>query len=154
MKTKKSPRSKRGPTLKQVKFVKFYLESGNAALAARKAGYSEKTAASIASENLTKPDILKPIDRALEKHGLTEDLIARKAKEGVDAMETKFFQKDGKVEDTREVIPWGTRLDYLQFCAKMKGLLKEKVEHEGGDKPIEIRIVKRVSRKPARKEKE
>lgn len=151
MKPKILPRSKRPPTLKQVKFVKHYQETGNATLAARKAGYSEKTCRQIGSQNLSKINILKPIDRALERAGLTEDLIADKAKEGVDAMETKFFQKDGQVVTEKEVIPWGVRLKYLEFTARMKGLLKEVVEHEGGDKPIEIRIVKRVSRKPASK---
>lgn len=42
-------------TPKQKAFADYYLESGNATDAARKAGYSEKTAKSIASENLAKP---------------------------------------------------------------------------------------------------
>lgn len=44
-------------TPKQKKFCEYYIQSGNAADAARKAGYSEKTANRIASENLSKPDI-------------------------------------------------------------------------------------------------
>lgn len=44
-------------TPRQKAFADYYLESGNAAEAARRAGYSEKTARYIASENLTKPDI-------------------------------------------------------------------------------------------------
>lgn len=48
-------------TPKQKKFCEYYLQSGNAADAARKAGYSEKTANKIASENLTKPDIAQYI---------------------------------------------------------------------------------------------
>lgn len=44
-------------TLKQKKFCEYYVQSGNAAEAARKAGYSEKTARNIGQENLTKPDI-------------------------------------------------------------------------------------------------
>ena len=42
---------------KQKKFADEYLLSWNAADAARKAGYSEKSAASIGSENLRKPQI-------------------------------------------------------------------------------------------------
>lgn len=42
---------------RQKAFADFYLECGNAAEAARKAGYSEKTCRSIGAENLTKPDI-------------------------------------------------------------------------------------------------
>ena len=48
-------------TPKQKKFCEYYLQSGNATDAARKAGYSEKTANKIASENLTKPDIAQYI---------------------------------------------------------------------------------------------
>ncbi len=44
-------------TKKQVKFCKEYLRTSNATEAARKAGYSKKTAYSIGSENLNKPEI-------------------------------------------------------------------------------------------------
>ena len=44
-------------TARQRKFVDAYLVSGNATSAAVAAGYSEKTAKSIGSENLTKPDV-------------------------------------------------------------------------------------------------
>jgi len=44
-------------TLKQELFVSEYLIDGNGARAARSAGYSEKTARQIATENLSKPYI-------------------------------------------------------------------------------------------------
>ncbi len=44
-------------TPKQKAFADYYLESGNASEAARKAGYSKKTAYSIGTENLQKPEI-------------------------------------------------------------------------------------------------
>lgn len=44
-------------TPKQRAFADYYLESGNASEAARKAGYSKKTAYSIGTENLQKPEI-------------------------------------------------------------------------------------------------
>lgn len=44
-------------TPKQKAFADYYLESGNATDAARKAGYSEKTAYAMGAENLTKPVI-------------------------------------------------------------------------------------------------
>ena len=44
-------------TEKQRRFADFYLETGNAAEAARRAGYNEKSARFIGSENLTKPYI-------------------------------------------------------------------------------------------------
>ena len=44
-------------TPKQKAFADYYLECGNASEAARKAGYSEKTARQMATENLAKPSI-------------------------------------------------------------------------------------------------
>lgn len=44
-------------TAKQKKFADNYIETGNATQSAIKAGYSKKTAKSVGSENLTKPDI-------------------------------------------------------------------------------------------------
>ena len=44
-------------TPKQKAFADYYIQSGNAAEAARKAGYPQKSAKSIGNENLTKPHI-------------------------------------------------------------------------------------------------
>ncbi len=54
-------------TLKQQKFADEYIISGNATEAAKKAGYSEKTAKAIGTENLTKPIIKNYIDKRLEE---------------------------------------------------------------------------------------
>lgn len=53
-------------TEKQEKFCLYYIELGDGAKAAIKAGYSPKTAKEIASENLTKPNIKKYIDEKLQ----------------------------------------------------------------------------------------
>lgn len=44
-------------TEKQRRFADYYIETGNAAEAARKAGYSKKTADAIGRENLRKPTV-------------------------------------------------------------------------------------------------
>ena len=54
-------------TAKQQKFADYYIELGNAAEAARKAGYSKRTARSIGQENLTKPDVKGYISKRLEE---------------------------------------------------------------------------------------
>lgn len=61
-------------TPKQKKFCEYYLQSGNATDAARKAGYSEKTARAIGNENLTKPDIAQYIAERIA--GQDKKLIA------------------------------------------------------------------------------
>ncbi|WP_127849708.1 terminase small subunit [Lacticaseibacillus hulanensis] len=58
-------------TAKQDKFVAAYIECGNATQAALDAGYSKRTARSVGSENLTKPDIKNAINERtaeLESH--------------------------------------------------------------------------------------
>ncbi|MEG2433884.1 MAG: terminase small subunit [Acinetobacter sp.] len=53
-------------TAKQKRFVDEYLIDSNATQAAKRAGYSEKTAYAIGAENLTKPEIAAAIAAALE----------------------------------------------------------------------------------------
>lgn len=52
-------------TIKQSAFIDAYIELGNATQAALKAGYNKKTAYSIGSENLKKPEIKNAIDERL-----------------------------------------------------------------------------------------
>lgn len=47
---------------RQKKFADYFIECGNATEAARKAGYKEKSAYSIGSENLRKPEIAAYIE--------------------------------------------------------------------------------------------
>ena len=66
-------------TPKQKAFADYYIESGNASDAARKAGYSEKTAPFIGAENLKKPQISEYIAERLspkeEKRIATADEV-------------------------------------------------------------------------------
>lgn len=57
----------RALTVKQQKFCDFYIQVGNATEAARMAGYSNKTCAAIASENLQKPHLMEYINERLEE---------------------------------------------------------------------------------------
>lgn len=52
----------RGLTPKQEAFVDAYIETGNASEAARRAGYSPKTAEAMGRENLRKPTIKQAIE--------------------------------------------------------------------------------------------
>lgn len=54
-------------TERQRRFVDFFIETGNATEAARRAGYSEKTAYSIGNENMNKPEIMKAIHTRLRR---------------------------------------------------------------------------------------
>ena len=54
-------------TDKQAAFVDEYLVDMNASAAARRAGYSEKTAGYIGHENKQKPHIAKAIEKAMRE---------------------------------------------------------------------------------------
>src|SRR5262245_1998959 len=60
---------------KQRAFIEHYLTCWNASEAARRAGYSAKTAASIGHENLTKPEIAHAIDARLAELKMSADEV-------------------------------------------------------------------------------
>lgn len=60
---------------KQRIFVEEYLKCWNAAEAARRAGYSERTARSIGQENLTKPDIIEAIRVRVAETAMSADEV-------------------------------------------------------------------------------
>lgn len=66
---------------KQQRFVEEYLLDANATQAAKRAGYSEKTAHRIGAENMQKPAIVKAIEAANEKRSertqVTADDVVR-----------------------------------------------------------------------------
>lgn len=72
---------KRKLTLKQQKFADEYIKSGNAADAARQAGYSARTARSVGQENLTKPDIKNYIDDQMAEMASNRIMDAQEAVE-------------------------------------------------------------------------
>lgn len=83
-------------TIKQKKFADEYIKTGNATQSAINAGYSEKTARKIGSENLTKPDIKAYIDERMKE--LEEEAIA-------DQTEVlKFLTRIMRDEEKEEVL--------------------------------------------------
>lgn len=73
---------KQGLSQKQQAFIEFYLQTWNASEAARRAGYSEKTARAIGAENLTKPDIQAAIsDRLAEMKMSADEVLTRLAEQ-------------------------------------------------------------------------
>lgn len=76
-------------TPKQAAFVREYLIDLNATAAAKRAGYSVKTAHVIGAENLTKPEIAAAVQAAqsklAENNGMTIDLHLLALKEIRDA---------------------------------------------------------------------
>lgn len=82
-------------TRKQQVFVAEYLKTWNASEAARRAGYSEKTAYAIGSELLRKPEIKALVDATLQQIQMsTEEAIVRNTEIGRGDLGTFFKLSD------------------------------------------------------------
>lgn len=85
-------------TDKQKRFIDYYIETGNASEAARRAGYSEKIANRIGTENLSKPVIKEAITVRLKA---LEDKRIAKADE---VMQFLTSTLRGEVKEERVVV--------------------------------------------------
>ena len=116
-------------TLKQRKFIKAYIQTGNATQAAKDAGYECKTDAAFAEMGSRLVRKVKgTISKIMGEIGLDDAMLAQKALEGLNAMVVKPFARDGVVISEPAYIDFPTRAKYLEIVSKMKGLLKEKVD--------------------------
>ena len=80
-------------TPKQKKFCEYYIQSGNATDAARKAGYSKKTAEAIGLENLGKPVIKAYIAE------LVDDQDKKRVADAAEVLEFYSAVMRGEVKD-------------------------------------------------------
>ena len=111
-------------TDRQKKFCEEYLIDLNATQAAIRAGYSEKTANRIASENLSKPDIQEYIQKR-QKEGQERAEITRA--DIVDQLNTiGFADLDMDNISTRD------KIKALEVMARMLGLDKPEEENGAG----------------------
>lgn len=114
---------------KQQRFARFYVLSLNGADAARRAGYSSKTARQAASENLSKPDIREAIEALLAEQSMPKsEVLAR-----LTAMAR------GDMADFLQITDTGAKLD-LQGAreAGVLGLVKKLTEDKEGKITIEL----------------
>lgn len=110
-------------TKKEKGFVKDYVKTGNGTKAALK-NYnvkSEHVAAVIASENLTKPDIVKAIDDALPDELLNTVHLEGLAANKILSANITYGEADEKTNDFIEVPDHLTRAKFLDMAYKRKG---------------------------------
>lgn len=86
-------------TEKQLAFCEFYIECGNATEAAKKAGYSKKTAYSVGSENLKKPEVSAYIENRLAEQR------AKRIASADEVMEFFSAVMRGEVKDAFDLDP-------------------------------------------------
>lgn len=107
-------------TARQVLLMKGLMKGNTITEAAIAAGYSDKNPAQSGTQamNLAK----KKIPELLEIYGLGPDALIKKyLAPALEATETKFFQKDGKIEDEVDVVAWGPRLTALDMAFNLGG---------------------------------
>ena len=85
---------KRKLTPKQQKFADEYIKSGNAADAARKAGYKENTARVAGAQNLTKLNIKKYIDEQMN------EIASKRIMDATEAVELLTSIARGETKET------------------------------------------------------
>lgn len=133
-------------TLKQRKWLKLYLELGNATEAAMQVYDCEdrESAANIGSENIRKLQF----DELMEKAGITDRKLIKKLDEGLEANRVISAintnkQATGATTDFIDVPDFTVRHKYLETALKLKKRLIDKVAHVGedGTGPVEIRIL-------------
>lgn len=130
---------KRKLTPKQRKFADEYIKSGNLADAARKAGYSKRSARSVGQENLTKPDIKQYIDERMA------EIASKRIMDATEAVELLTSIARG---ETKETVYIGTadgvyekhkEADLKTRISATKEILKR---YPGDDKLVKAQIRK------------
>ena len=137
-------------TAKQRAFVNAYIQCWNASEAARQAGYSEKTAAVIGHENLTKPYIWEHIEKRMQENAMEANEVLSRLSDQAradmgDFLDVRHNYANLDLERAKElgllrhikkfrITPRGTELELyssqaaLQTLAKAHGLLKSDTE--------------------------
>jgi hypothetical protein len=94
--------------------------------AKRIAGYCE----SYSTTRLETPSVKAAFSKIVRQY-TPAHVLARVIAEGVEAHETKFFQHEGKVTDTKDVIAWGPRATFAKLAAEYGGYVE--TESQGGN---------------------
>lgn len=130
---KKTPTNPYGLTIKERKWLKVYIETGNATEGARQAFdcKSEEAYGTRGSQMLKKLAI--PVAELLDEMGLSDGRLHLLLEDGLVAMKTEIGRKDGKIIDRQEFIDWTTRAKYLELAYRVKGKLINRVAHEDAD---------------------
>ena len=132
----------KNPNVKERRFLKAYLEGKSLAECARYAGSKGKDNHSltvIGCQMLAKLSL--SMEETLTLCGLTDDVLARKIREGLEADRATYASFRGKFLDERRDPDYSARAKYAEMLARLKGLFIDRHEltgREGGDIVLQI----------------
>jgi phage terminase small subunit len=126
----KKPLSKR-----KRKYVKGVVQGKTKKQAALDAGYSESVALK-AAEKIETPNVHAAFQKLI-REAIPEKKLVQRLAEGIDAMETEFAKFEGQITDTKEVIAWGERREYIKLAAQYGGY----VPKEQPDVIVPVQII-------------
>lgn len=110
-------------TPKQARFVEEYLLDLNAAAAARRAGYSEKNADSIAAQLLSKTKVFEAVQSAVAARSAKTEITAEYVLENLKRLSERCMSKE-------EFAP-SAAARALELLGKHLGLFSDRVELSG-----------------------
>jgi hypothetical protein len=132
------PGSKHGLSPRHEKFLEGLIAGKSMLQAALAAGFPRRTALNAGAKIL--PVIQRHTNFRKEFERLLPGrLLVARIVQGLNAKETKFFQHEGEVTDTRKVIAWSERRLYSELAARVLGELKS----DGGSNtkvPVAIKV--------------
>jgi len=120
-------------------FCKEYLKDLNASRAARRAGYSEKTAHAIGNANLAKPLIREYINKRMKKRAEKVEIDAEYVLRGIKET-TESAKKSGDLSNS---------FRGYELLGKHLKLFTDKVQHEGN---VTIEMVTGIDKPPNSKD--
>lgn len=128
-----------------MQFCKEYLIDLNGAQAAIRAGYSEKTAKEIASENLTKPNIVeyiqKQMDKRAEKTEINAEYVLKTIKSTIErCSQAEPVMINGEPSGEYK-FDAASVLKGCELLGKHLKLFSEKIEHSGSINITKIELV-------------
>jgi phage terminase small subunit len=132
----KKKAQKKKLTIKQKKFIKNYLKTGNGTQAAKDAGYSKNCAQEIASENLSKPIIQQAVASAAEKLGISAEYVLGNFKEFIEFGKKKIIkakQINGEIFNEEELADAQLAFKSNEALGKHLKLFTDTVEVTGKD---------------------
>lgn len=103
----------------------------NGTQAAIQAGYSPRSATTVASQTLSKRNVREALLKQIHAHGGTLELTGKRLAEGLSAHQTRvFLSKDGALVYSDELVDYDQRRKYAELISRFEGALPSPQEQE------------------------